>query len=218
MRIVAPLVLALALVGCAPAPSTPAAAALPTLAPGLSTLPSTWLWPQQGAPSPELAAALDGRTTPEAIAAWLQANAEWRDDYDTGRFLSPAEVVRDKRAVCSGFARFWVYALARLGIRAEFVAFWGPASAHAVAVFRAPDGRYRLASNQFYYSALDLDPGNRGRDAALDAAGMEFYGDQVGDLLVFSDSGQVMQRKQSVKAQAVPLAAPAGRGLFSVRR
>lgn len=191
----------------------------PTITPGLSTITTPYVWAPQGPAAGDLAQVLAKLKTPQAIADHLTANYPWQDDYDTLRFLSPAELVEQKRGVCSAFARFWVRALSAQGIRGEFLAFWGPSSAHAVCIFRDPDsGKWRLASNQSLYK-LDL---GYDRDGALAGAAAEFYGSQWGDLLVFDgDSGAVRQRIRNAVAPSAPLADPLsvpGRNLFTVKR
>lgn len=211
----------LALGACAPNTYAPIAdlGPPPTITPGSSTIVTPWTWPPQGPPTGELAALLERLKTPQAIADHLTASYPWQDDYDTTRFLTPAELVAQRRGVCTAFARFWVRALQAQGIRAEFVSFWGPSSAHAIAIFRDPaSGHWRLASNQaLYKNDLGLE-----RDGALAAAAGEFYGAGWGDLLVFdADSGAVRQRMRNANATTAPLAAPSvipGRNLFTVRR
>ncbi len=213
-------VLALTLGACTPgtAPILDLGPA-PDLTPGKSLIVTPFTWPRQGPPDGELAQVLEKLTTPQAIADHLTASYPWQDDYDTSRFLAPAELVAQRRGVCTAFARFWCRALAAQGIRAEFVSFWGPSSAHAVAIFRDPiTGHWRLASNQaLYNNDLGLE-----RDGALAGAAAEFYGAGWGDLLVFdADSGAVRQRMRNANATTAPLAAPSlipGRNLFTVRR
>lgn len=218
--ILALLALVAGLLGCVPAPSVPATASTSLSPPGFSLLTHGWDWPKQGAPSPELDQLAGSLTSPKAIADWLMREVEWRDDYDTATFLPPAAVVEARRTVCTGFARFWVYMLARQGIKADFVAFWSQSSAHAVAVFRDASGRYRMGSNQNFYEATDLDPGNQGREAALIAAATEFYGAKGWSRVqVYSEHGVILQQVDNALAEAAPLAPAApGRNLFSVRR
>lgn len=218
MRIIALLFFALALVGCAP--SLTALPTSPSAVPGAATSwpLNPWDWEKDGADTPELAAVLAGLETPEAIAAWLQANVEWRDDFDTRRFMSPAATVREKRTVCTGFARFWIRALARIGIKAEFLAVWSPEGAHAVAVARI-NGQFRLFSNQYYYGAPDQALGYD-RDQAFAAAASEFYGQRWNTLEWWLPTGQRLDRTDVMRAAAplAPLAPAAGRNLFTIKR
>lgn len=220
-RLVSLFAVAVALAACTPAGYAPVGdgGPLPNLAPGLSQIAIPWTWPAQGPPAGKLAALLVQLTTPDAIAAHLQASYPWQDDYDTSRFLTPTELVAARRGVCTAFARFWTFALAAQGIHADFVATWGPSSAHAYAIFRDPKtGHFRLASNQYLYTNdLGLE-----RDGALAAAGAEFYGSGGwGESLVFdSEGGKVRQRLKNYLAAPMAPLAPAipGRNLFTVKR
>lgn len=223
------LIVLLALTGCvaAPSPVTPAASttpspeafASPLVAPGGSLIDTPWRWNDQRTPSEALSAAIIDADNPESFQAYLLANVAWRDDYDIAHFLSPNEVVEAGRTVCTGFARTWqAYLGSKFGIRAEFVAFYGPQSAHAVTVFRAPDGRFRLTSNQFYYKGLDLDPANEGRDAAIVRSAAEFYGAQWSSIEVYDEGGVIRQKLTNQALVPAPTAQAAGRNVFSVRR
>ncbi len=190
----------------------------PALPPGQTLLLSPWRWSRQGPPAGEFARLRTELRTPEAIAAWLKVNTEWRDDYDTSRFLSASELIEQKRGVCTAFARTWAELLAAQQKRAVFVAVWGPESAHAYTIFRDGD-RWRLCSNQYLY---ENDLGVE-RDAAIAAANAEFYGSggwseyQVFDLA----SGAVVQRVQNAVVPRPPLAPEVprpDRNLFTVRR
>lgn len=184
--------------------------------PGESVIDNLWAWDRQQTPSDALVAILDREKTPPALASFMQSSYEWRDDYDTGRFLSPDELVSQRYGVCSAFARFWTFALGRLGYKADFVAFWGPSSAHAIAVFRDAGGTYRLASNQFFYDSLDL---GHERDAAIVRAAQEFYGSQWSVILVFDPEGGVIRQKIVNEAlAAAPMTPPQGRGVFAIKR
>lgn len=192
----------------------------PTLAPGLSLVASPYSWSKQGPPTGKLATVLAVIKAPADVATILQGSYPWQDDYDTMRFLSPDELVSQGRGVCSAFARFWTYALARQGRRAEFIAVWGLTSAHAFAMFRDADGLWRLCSNQYLYSqTFGYD-----RDGAIAGACSEFYG-QVGgwsEYQVFDpDSGAIRARVQGVSLPTIPLALAAsvpGRNVFTIKR
>jgi hypothetical protein len=220
MRIIALFLFALALAlaaGCAPAPALPPS---PSAVPGAATTAplNLWDWEREGADTPELATVLAGLETPEAIASWLQTNVEWRDDFDTRRFMAPASTVKERRTVCTGFARFWIRALARLGIKAEFLAVWSPEGAHAVAVARI-NGQFRLFSNQYYYGAPDQALGYD-RDQAFAAAASEFYGQRWNTLEWWLTTGQRLDRTDVTRAIAplAPLTPAAGRNLFTIKR
>ena len=210
-KTIAALVAALFLSACVPI--------VASVAPGSSVLSSPYAWTKQGPPTGELKTVLDALVTPEDISEHLLKNYPWQDDYDTMRFLSPAELVAQKRGVCSAFARFWTFALAKQRTRAEFVAVWGPQSAHAYAIFRGDDGQWRLVSNQYLYRA----PLGYERDQALAAGNVEFYGNSWSEAQLFDpDSGQVRQvfTNPNAPKTLLPLAVetPAGKNLFTVKR
>lgn len=190
----------------------------PGLPPGQTLVASPWRWPRQGPPAGEFARLRVALRTPDDIAAWLEHNTEWRDDYDTSRFLTASELIEQKRGVCTAFARAWAELLAAQQKRAVFVAVWGPESAHAYTIFRDGD-RWRLCSNQYLY---ENDLGVE-RDAAIATANAEFYGSggwseyQIFDVA----SGAVVQRVRNDVAPVLPLAPEAPqprRNLFTVRR
>lgn len=224
----APLVAA-CLFACAPAPVAPAPSPTPTatptpaatvgpapaIAPGGTEIIEPWAWDRQGPPSPELAGVLAGFKTPDDVAFYLLTKLSWADDYDTTHFLTPDQLLHDGRGVCSAFARFWALALQRQGYRADVLAFWGPASAHSVCIFRDEGGHYRLTSNQDWSPKTDLGVE---RDPALVRAAVEFYGAAWHNLIVYDVSGQLRQRIDNTAAP-VPAAGPSpGRNLFTIRR
>jgi hypothetical protein len=213
--------LAGSLAACVPAGTAPVLdlGPAPSLTPGQSLITIPWSWPAQGPPEGELAKLLGTFKSPAAIASHLQAAYPWQDDYDTSRFLTPAELVKQRRGVCTAFARFWTFALQAQGIRSDFIATWGPSSAHAYAIFRDPaTSRWKLASNQYLY---ELDLGLE-RDGAIASAAAEFYGSGGwGESLIFDpDSGKVRQRMKNASAAPMAPLAPAvpGRNLFTVKR
>lgn len=217
-RLLAVVALAVILIGCSPPPPTVTPTSTPTppaITPGTSTFRHSFTW-ETAQDTPELVATLADKPTPQALQTYLAASVVWKDDYSTGTFLSPASVIRDGRTVCTGFARLWQRWAAGRGLRADFVAFWGPGSAHAVAVGRL-DGRWRLMSNQFYYSDLDLDPANEGRQSAFIRAASEFYGDAWTLIQVYAEGGQILQQITNDKAPAasIPLSGPR---LFTIKR
>lgn len=209
-HVIAALVAALFLAACGPS--------YHGIAPGATTVTSPYAWPPQGPPTGDLKTILDGLKTPQDISEHLLANYPWRDDYDTTRFLSPAELVEQKRGVCSAFARFWVFALARQGIPSHFIATWGPSSAHAFVVFKDGD-HWKLASNQYLYK----DSLGTERDQAIVAGNAEFYGMTWTETQLFDpDSGKVRQPFTNPLAPKtlLPLSVevPGKSNLFSIKR
>lgn len=186
----------------------------PAVPPGQTLVVTPWRWERQGPATGELARLRAELRTPGDIATWLQANLEWRVDYDVYRFLAPAELLAARRGCCSAFARLWCDLLAAQGRRAVFVAVWGAESAHAYALFRDGD-RWRLCSNQFLYGQdLGVE-----RDAAIAAANAEFYGSGGWrEFLVFDpESGVVTQQARNAVLAAPGAVAPDRLG-FPVRR
>jgi hypothetical protein len=223
MRHLVAALAAACLFACAPAPApapvpTPTPAATvgpPPIAPGATQLQERWVWDPQGPISTELAAVLADFKSPDDVAAYLAGRLAWADDYDTSHFLSPDELVKQGRGVCSAFARFWAVALERQGYRVDVLAFWGPASAHAVAVWRDEGGHFRMASNQDWSPRTDL---GTERDPALVRAAVEFYGASWSNLLVYDPSGQLRQRIPNQVAPVPAAIASPGRNLFTIRR
>lgn len=221
-----------ATVGCTnqitpPVPKPSAAVPLPvesigiSIKPDSSTIYSPWKWTNNGLPSQELTNVTDGLKSPEQIADYLQKNVSWLDNYDTTEFLSPNQVIADKRTVCTGFARFWNYSLARNGYTSHFIAVWGPNSAHAFTVFQY-QGNWRLGSNQYYYGAFDKNLGVVGKDyletAAINGA-IEFYGKYWQRIQIFTESGHIIQEINNTVASAAPMTPGSEtRTVFNIKR
>ena len=110
----------------------------------------------------------------------------WKSDYDLKIFLSPNNLIQRGHGVCSAFARFWVYELARLKIHGEFIAVYAPTSAHAICVFMAKNGHYYLASNQYLYT----DDLGTDRTKAIIKAVQTFYSEWY-VTEVYGEDGQV---------------------------
>lgn len=217
-RIVATLAF-LSVLGCGQI--TPQSSTQPLIAPGSSTLTHPWKWTPEGASSAELKTTIDNLKTPEQISVFLQNNITWKEDYDTSEFLSPNQVVADKRTVCTGFARFWQYALAKNGYNSHFVAVWGPTSAHAFVVFKF-EGQWRLASNQYYYNRPEQKLGTIGEDyleTAAQKGSIEFYGAGWRMFEIYDANGNITDRKENSTAPTLitPGTIP-GRNLFSIKR
>lgn len=168
----------------------------PNYNPGQSTLNGPWKWSSQVNMPAELEKEIDALPNdPIVIAKYMQKNWPWKDEYDTGVFLSLNQLDEQGYGVCSAFARAWKTINERKGTRTEFVAFWGPTSAHAVAVFKDANGTFRMGSNQYFYGNLDLDPAKTGKwTEAYKAAAVEWYGEKWTDIVVF-DEGGIMKEK-----------------------
>jgi hypothetical protein len=210
-------VLCLALLtGC----NVPVAATGPfgdTFQPGLRLIPNPYPWNTK-ATSAEGKALFKSFESPEAVSDWMQANLEWRDDYDTSYFLAPQEVLDTKRAVCSGLARVSREALLTQGFNATLIAFWGLESAHAVTIFLDKTGHYRLFSNQFYTPLNDL---GTTLDQALVKAAEAFYGSSWRRVAVYEEGGivtqQVINEKLSGPLPALPVNGITARNIFRIR-
>jgi hypothetical protein len=217
--------LSLLLIGCAQPQTAPVVTptqAPSLVAPGKSAIPNSWTWGQQTKPTEELTANLAALKTPADIGYFLQTNFPWQDTYDTSVFLSPNDLVKQKYGVCSAFARFWNYALARQGIQSNFIAFWGPNSAHAVCVFFNPTThKWEMGSNQYYYGASDLAPGVStldGKETAIINAAKTFYGDKWSYILVYEEGGQIIQKLTNDKAPTEFVPGDSSRNIFSIQK
>lgn len=163
------------------------------VAPSQAIRQTRWQWPPVRA-TPQLQAALAPLHSPAATARYLKRDFTFSENYNLACFLSPDEFVATRRGACTAYARFWLSALARMGLEGHFVAIWGPTESHAVAIFRDAQGTYRLASNDRYDPGLDLDPRHQGLEAASERAAREFFGDQWRTILFFDQQGRISGR------------------------
>lgn len=156
-------------------------------APGTSYWHKEWDWQEQGPPSTELKKIEENLKSPEDIMEFFRLSGmPWKSDYDLKIFLSPNNLIQRGHGVCSAFARFWVYELARLKIHGEFIAVYAPTSAHAICVFMAKNGHYYLASNQYLYT----DDLGTDRTKAIIKAVQTFYSEWY-VTEVYGEDGQV---------------------------
>jgi Transglutaminase-like superfamily len=219
MRVLLLLALAMLLSGCGHYGSLLYVSQTPALGWGGSVIPNIWPWPAQGTPSAQLELELSQLTSPEAISAHLQANYQWSDAHGLHGFQNPNTMTERRAGVCADFARWWVFALQRLGYHAEVVAFWTPQVGHAVALFLDRDDTWRMASNQHLYPT-DLGHGERGRRSAYVRAAEEFpeNGRPWDTILAYDDQGRARERLrlQSVGPELTTSAVVATR--FSIQR
>lgn len=167
-----------------------------------------WKWPAPAAPSVELEQALQAYDSPQAVARHLKRDFTFTVDYDYTVFMAPDEFVKRRRGACTAYARYWLAALDRLGLQGDFVVAFGPATSHAMVVFKDHTGVYRMVSNDAIDEARDLDPDRLGLDAAAMGAARAFYGDAWRAVAVLDDRGQL--RRQLLNPQAPTKTPPAG--------
>lgn len=206
----------------------PADAVVNWLIPGKSLITHGWKWTPQPDPNAELQQNLGSFKTPGDVEQLFIKQYRWVDDYDTSEFLSPNQFTDRKKGVCTAFARYWQYALAKQGHPSVFVAFWSPQFAHAICVYRGTgtDGSkgWYLASNGdlYNYPAGNLNPENPGFDGmstAIINSAKFFVGENWQYIQTFDENGKIMQEWRNAKTTSNKPLAPStsGRNIFSLR-
>lgn len=184
------------------------------MAPGTSTITSNFTWDLQGAPSNNLKGILAGFTDVVSIQQFL-INFNWDSDYDTTKFLSPDELLINKKGVCTAFARFYLLALEKQGYACSFLTIQGSSSAHAIVLFMDNDGHYRCSSNQFYYAKSDF---GIFKGPAIIKAAEEFFQADWRAILVYDDSGVIREKITNTNASFTPNNPEAGFNVFEIKR
>lgn len=169
--------------------------------PGHTIITCNIIWNHQLEPSDHLTKIMAKLNSPEDISRHLlKSGYSWKRNYNIKQFLSPEELVANKGGVCSAFGRFWIFALANIGIKSDLVAIYSNKSAHAIIVFRCPrTNRYRLTSNQYLY-IVDL---GEDRDEAIKKAADEFYSNWLA-IEVYGEDGVLREVINSPNSDHYP--------------